>query len=94
MVSAPVRVQRRLNVAVFTDLRKHILQHFRTFCKFRRTGLVEIVEFFEAEALFFDDLRIFAEIQLAALHFFLHGHGVIPPYIYDVPVGYHIFILL
>ena len=79
VMSAPVCVERRFDVAVVADFGEHILQHFRPLAEFRRTGLVEVVELFEARALFTQDVGVFAEIQLPALHFFFHGHDRIPP---------------
>ena len=77
-VTAPkVGMQGWLDVAALADLGKHFPQQGGTPGKLAGTGLVEVVEFFQAGGLLPDDVGIVREIQVPAVHLFFFGHGPI-----------------
>lgn len=69
VLSAPVCMKRRFDITAFTDLCKHLFEHFSSFFKFCRTGLIEVIKTVETFQLFFHYFGIFGQIKLSRVHF-------------------------
>ena len=70
MMTAPVRMERRLNITAFSEFSKHLFQELCSSFPFERTGGIEIVQLFKTERLLFHYFFIIGKIEFAAVHFF------------------------
>ena len=78
MMTAPVGVERRLDIAAFADLGKHFFQQLLPLFSLAGPGSIKIIEFFQALGLLFQDILIVGRIELSAVQLF-HGHKTVPP---------------
>ena len=64
MMTAPVGIERRLNIAVFSDFREHLPQERRPLFLLQWPGGVVVIEPFQAEKLLFQDGAVIGPVEL------------------------------
>ena len=76
MMTAPVGIERRLNIAVFSDFREHLPQELRPLFLLQGPGGVVVIEPFQAEKLLFQDGAIIGPVELPVVLQFPLIHGI------------------
>ena len=77
MASAPVRVQRRLDITVLADFRKHLFQHLLAFLLLMRPRHIVIVELFHAVELLGHQGIVGRQINVPANHLIMgYAHKI------------------
>ena len=77
VAAAEIGVEGGLDIAALPDFRKHFLEHGRPLVLLGGTGHVKIVQAVEAGQLFFGQILICGQVQLTAVHFGFHIHGLL-----------------
>ena len=76
MVAAPVGIEGRLNIAVFSDLGEHLPEELRPLFLLQGPGGVVVIELFQAEKLFFQNGAVVGPVELPAVLQFPLIHGI------------------
>lgn len=67
VLSAPVRVKRRLNIAVLADFGEHFGKEAASLFLLERSCRIEFIELFETKKLFFHNALVFRVVKLSAV---------------------------
>ena len=69
VVTAPIRVERRLDIAILPYLGKHLLEHGFTLVKLGRAGHIEVIEAVEVAELLAHHIAVVGVIDFAGVQF-------------------------